>query len=53
MKKCITDERTGLTYSRVDEVYLPNLISLDTNYSIGIWGQRHKDYLSENHRLFY
>lgn len=53
MKKCITNERTGLTYSRVDEVYLPNLISLDTNYSIGIWGQRHKDYLSENHRLFY
>ncbi len=47
------DERTELTYRRVGEVYLPNLISLDTNYPIGIWGQRHKDYLLENHRLFY
>lgn len=47
------DERTEFTYSRVGEVYLPNLISLDTNYPIGIWGQRHKAYLLENHRLFY
>lgn len=53
MKECITDERTDITYRRVGEVYLPNLISLDTNYPIGIWGQRHKDYLLENHRLFY
>lgn len=53
MKESITDERTGITYRRVGEVYLPNLISLDTNYPIGIWGQRHKDYLLENHRLFY
>lgn len=47
------DERTELTYRRVGEVYLPNLISLDTNYPIGIWGQCHKNYLLENHRLFY
>lgn len=47
------DERTELTYRRVGEVYLPNLISLDTNYPIGVWGQRHKNYLLENHRLFY
>lgn len=52
MKEYITDERTGITYRRVGEVYLPNLISLDTNYPIGIWGERHKDYLLENHRLF-
>lgn len=53
MKEYITDERTGITYRRVGDVYLPNLISLDTNYPIGIWGQRHKDYLLENHKLFY
>lgn len=53
MKECITDEKTGITYRRVSEVYLPNLISLDTNYPIGVWGQRHKNYLLENHRLFY
>lgn len=47
------DEKTELTYRRVGEVYLPNLISLDTNYPIGIWGQCHKNYLLENHRLFY
>lgn len=47
------DERTELIYRLVGEVYLPNLISLDTNYPIGIWVQRHKDYLLENHRLFY
>lgn len=47
------DGKTELTYRRVGDVYLPNLISLDTNYPIGIWGQRHKDYLLENHRLFY
>ena len=53
MKESITDERTGITYRRVGEVYLPNLISIDTNYPIGLWGQRHKNYLLENHRLFY
>lgn len=36
MKEYITDERTSITYRRVGEVYLPNLISLDTNYPIGI-----------------
>lgn len=53
MKESITDERTGITYRRVGEAYLPNLVSLDTNYPISIWGQRHKNYLLENHRLFY
>lgn len=53
MKECITDERTRLTYKRVGDVYLPNLISVDTNYPIGIWGQCRKDYLLGKHRLFY
>ena len=26
---------------------------IDTNYEIGIWGQRHKAYLKENHRVIY
>lgn len=53
MKKNYTDEKTGINYTLVDDVYLPNLVSADTNYPIGIWGQRHKEYLKENHRLFY
>lgn len=53
MKKNYTDEKTGIDYTLVGDVYLPNLVSTDTNYHIGIWGQRHKDYLKENHKLMY
>ena len=53
MKKNYTDEKTGINYTLVGDVYLPNLISADTNYPIGIWGQRHKKYLKENHKLMY
>lgn len=53
MKKNITDEKTGIDYTLVGDVYLPNLVSTNTNYQIGIWGKRHKDYLKENHKLMY
>lgn len=53
MKKNFTDDKTGIDYTLVGDVYLPNLISADTNYPIGIWGQRHKEYLKENHKLMY
>ncbi len=53
MKKNYTDEKTGIDYTLVGDVYLPNLVSADTNYPIGIWGQRHKEYLKENHKLMY
>ena len=53
MKKNITDEKTGIDYTLVGDVYLPNLVSTDTNYQIGIWGKRHKEYLKENHKLMY
>ena len=53
MKKNYTDEKTGIDYTLVGDVYLPNLVSADTNYPIGIWGQRHKEYLKENHKLRY
>ena len=46
-------EEMGIGYRQVGEVQIPNLVVTDTNYPIGIWGQRHKDYLLENHRLFY
>lgn len=45
--------KTEFDYTLVGDVYLPNLISTDTNYEIGIWGQRHKDYLKQNHRVRY
>ncbi len=53
MKKNYTDEKTGMDYTLVGGVYLPNLVSTDTNNPIGIWGQRHKEYLKENHKLMY
>ena len=53
MKKNYTDEKIGIDYTLVGDVYLPNLVSADTNYPIGIWGQRHKEYLKENHKQMY
>lgn len=53
MKKNFTDDKTGIDYTLVGDVYLPNLVSTDTNYPIGIWGQRHKEYLKEKHKLMY
>lgn len=53
MKKNFTDEKTGINYTLVGDVCLPSLVSADTNYPIGIWGQRHKEYLKENHKLRY
>ena len=46
-------EEMGMGYRQVGEVQILILVVTDTNYPIGIWGQRHKDYLLENHRLFY
>lgn len=53
MKKNFTDEKTGIDYTLVGDVYIPNLVSTDTNYEIGQWGKRHKEYLKENHKLRY
>lgn len=53
MKKNYTYEKTGINYTLVGDVYLPNLVSAGTNYPIGIWGQRHKEYLKENHKFMY
>ena len=53
MKKTITDKNNGLDYTLVGKVYLPNLISTETNYEIGHWGQRHLDYIKKNRKSFY
>ncbi len=53
MKKYITDEKNGLDYTLVNGVYLPNLISTETNYEIGIWGQRRLDYIKHHRKVFY
>lgn len=45
--------KTEFDYTLVGDVYLPNLISTDTNCEIGFWGQKHKKYLKENHKVVY
>ena len=41
------------SYVEVGDVKIPALVSTDTNYETGIWGQRHKEFLKEHHRVFY
>ena len=53
MKKYITDEKNGLNYTLVNDVYLPNLISTEKNYEIGHWGRGHLDYIMKYHKVFY
>ena len=52
MEKYITDERTGLTYELVGDYYL---IAGDDEpeIEIGIWGQRHAEYLKRNKKGTY
>lgn len=53
MKKYITDENTGISYTLVGDVYIPNLVSTDTNYEIGCWGRKHKEYIKQHKPSFY
>lgn len=53
MNKTFSDKSNGLDYTLVGEVYLPNLISTETNYEIGMWGQRHLDYIKNYRKVFY
>lgn len=53
MKKYITDKFTGISYTLVGDVYIPNLVSTDTNYEIGYWGRKHKEYIKQYKPAFY
>lgn len=53
MKKYITDKITGISYTLVGNVYIPNLVSTDTNYEIGYWGRKHKEYIKQHKPSFY
>ncbi len=53
MKKHITDKITGISYTLVGGVYIPNLVSTDTNYEIGYWGGKHKEYIKQYKPAFY
>ena len=53
MKKHITDKITGISYTLVGDVYIPNLVSTDTNYEIGFWGKKYKEYIKQYKPAFY
>ena len=53
MKKYIIDKITGISYTLVGDVYIPNLVSTDTNYEIGYWGRKHKEYIKQYKPAFY
>ena len=53
MKKHITDKITGISYTLVGDVYIPNLVSTDTNYEIGYWSRKHKEYIKQYKPAFY
>lgn len=50
--KSLYEELNG-SYIEVRDVKISALISIATNYEIGFWGQRHKEYLKQNHRVIY
>lgn len=50
--KSLYEELNGC-YVSVENIQIPTLISVNTNYEIGFWGQKHKEYLKENHRIIY
>ena len=46
-------EKINGSHIEVGDVKVPALSSTDANYEIGFWGQKHKAYLKENHRVIY
>lgn len=53
MEKTIFEQMDG-TYTRQGDYYLPNLIlPAEKEQPIGIWGQRHLQYLKEYRRITY
>lgn len=54
MKKHITDEKTGISYTLHGDYYLPNLeLPAQEEKPIGIWGQRHLRYIREYRKTLY
>ena len=54
MEQYIYDESNGLWYERCGDYYLPCLTLPDEGvYHIGIQGERHKQYLKQEHRIVY
>ena len=53
MKQTIHNENTGIDYTLVGEVYLPNLVLPHGDYEIGAWGQRYLEHIKAHRKAFY
>lgn len=54
MKQQYIDEKTGISYTLQGDYYLPCLeLPKQECKPIGIWGQRHKRYLQQYHKVRY
>lgn len=54
MDKYIYDENNGLWYELKNDYYIPCLtLPEEGNKPIGIWGQRHKEFLKEHRKATY
>ena len=53
MKQTIHNEKTGIDYTLLGEVYLPNLILPHCDYEIGVWGEKYRDYIKRHRKACY
>lgn len=54
MKQHFTDERTDIRYTLQGDYYLPDLaLPAEEQVKVGIWGQRHLQYIKAHHKCFY
>ena len=54
MEKHIMDQENGISYTLHGDYYYPDLTAPhSSDYSIGIWGRRHLDYLKKHQRVIY
>ena len=53
IKNGYTDKKTGISYTLVGEVYLPNLVLPRSDEPIGLWGQRYLEYIKTHRKGFY
>ena len=54
MEKHIMDEKTGISYTRQGDYYLPDLaLPAEEEKPFGIWGQRHLEYIRKYKKGFY
>ena len=54
MNKHITNEKTGISYTLHGDYYLPDLaLPPEEKQSIGVWGQRHLQYIRQHKQVVY